>query len=262
MSDNTASGGGKKSYQALGTAPELSGGLQPGKVTISGGVLRFEAAGGVVEWRLEHIQLSIGGHNNQQLFLTRTDNPKATLSTSDLSLLDEPAFQHSSLREQIVRTRKQSKTIPRGLMGCGLFLLLLLIGFIVLIIRRDQIVESLANKVPIEWEVELGQKIFQDIWMTGAEATDPVRFSKLCRDLGVDPSLLSSEEVKLSLKKNTDEAAARGVFGVPSFALDGEIFWGADSIEFLNAFLKDPTLLRSDEMQRLDRLPVGAARTR
>ena len=166
MSDSTASGGGNKSYQALGTAPELSGGLQPGKVTISGGILRFEAAGGVVEWRLEDIRLSIGGHNNQQLFLTRADNPKATLSTSDLSLLDEPAFQHSSLREQITQTRKQSKAIPRGLMGCGLFLLLLLIGLIVLIIRRDQIVESLANKVPIEMEIEFGQKIFQNISST------------------------------------------------------------------------------------------------
>ncbi|HEU0009701.1 MAG TPA: M48 family metallopeptidase [Verrucomicrobiae bacterium] len=162
MSDSTVSGGGQKSYQALGAAPELGGGLQPGKVTISGGIVRFEAGGGVVEWRLEEIRLSLGGHDNKQLFLTRADNPKATLSTSDLSLLDEPAFQHSSLREQIARTRKLSKTIPRGLMGCGLFLLLLLIGLTVLIVRRDQIVESLANKVPIEWEVEFGAKLFQD----------------------------------------------------------------------------------------------------
>jgi len=163
MSDNPVSGGGQKSYQALGTAPELSGGLQPGRMTVSGGIVRFEAGGGVVQWRLEEIRLSIGGHNNQQLFLTRADNPKATLSTQDLSFLDEPAFQHSSLREQIARTRKQSKTIPRGLMGCGLFLLLLLIGLLIVIVRRDKIVESLANKVPIEWEVQFGQQIYQSI---------------------------------------------------------------------------------------------------
>jgi len=166
MSDSTAFAGGQKSYQALGTAPELGGGLQPGKVTISKGRLIFEAAGGVVEWRLEEVQLSLGGHDNKQLFLTRVDNPKATLSTSDLSLLDEPAFQHSSLREQISRTRKQSKAIPRGLMGCGLFLLLLLLGLLAVIVRRDKIAESLANKVPIEWEIEFGQKIFQNISST------------------------------------------------------------------------------------------------
>jgi hypothetical protein len=50
------------------------------------------------------------------------------------------------------------------------------------------------------------------------------------------------------------------VFGVPSFVADGEVFWGADSVDFLKAFLADPELLHSDETQRLDTLPVGAQR--
>jgi 2-hydroxychromene-2-carboxylate isomerase len=103
------------------------------------------------------------------------------------------------------------------------------------------------------------KRIFGSIWMNGENANDPERFSRLCSELGVKRERLA--EVKDQLRKNTEDAAARGVFGVPSFALEGEVFWGADSIEFLKAFLKDPTLLRSDEMQRLDRLPVGASRT-
>ena len=70
MSDITAPGGGGKSYQALGTAPELGGTLLAGKLMISGGSVRFEAAAGAVEWRLDEIRLSIGGHNDGQLFLT------------------------------------------------------------------------------------------------------------------------------------------------------------------------------------------------
>jgi predicted DsbA family dithiol-disulfide isomerase len=66
--------------------------------------------------------------------------------------------------------------------------------------------------------------------------------------------------VKDALRRNTEQAAARGVFGVPTFEVDGELFWGADSIEFLNAFLSDPTVLRNDEVRRLDGLPVAAAR--
>jgi len=62
------------------------------------------------------------------------------------------------------------------------------------------------------------------------------------------------------LRANTEEAAARGVFGVPSFVVDGEVFWGADSIEFLNAYLKDRAVLENDEIRRVDVLPVGAAR--
>jgi hypothetical protein len=50
------------------------------------------------------------------------------------------------------------------------------------------------------------------------------------------------------------------VFGVPSFLVDGEVFWGADAIDFLKAFLNDRAVLRNDEMRRLDALPVGAGR--
>jgi hypothetical protein len=51
-----------------------------------------------------------------------------------------------------------------------------------------------------------------------------------------------------------------GVFGVPTYEVDGELFWGADSIGFVNAFLADPVARRNDEIRRADALPVGAAR--
>lgn len=105
---------------------------------------------------------------------------------------------------------------------------------------------------------EAVKRIFESIWMTGENANDPQRFSDLCRELGAAQEELS--KVKDQLRKNTDEAAAKGVFGVPTFLVDGEAFWGADSIDFLKAFLRDPSTLRNDEMRRLDALPVAAAR--
>ena len=107
---------------------------------------------------------------------------------------------------------------------------------------------------------EAVKRIFEWIWMSGENASDPARFSRLCEALGVAESRLSSAEVKEALKKNTEEAAGRGVFGVPSFVADGEVFWGADSISFLQAFLRDPAVLRNDEVRRLDALPSGASR--
>jgi 2-hydroxychromene-2-carboxylate isomerase len=104
------------------------------------------------------------------------------------------------------------------------------------------------------------KRIFEWVWMSGENAGDPARFERLCRELGIDAADLGREEVKTALRKNTDEAAARGVFGVPSFVIDGEVFWGADAIGFVKAFLKDPGVLRNDEMRRIDALPVGAAR--
>ena len=104
------------------------------------------------------------------------------------------------------------------------------------------------------------QKIFDSIWTSGKDAADAGRFAALCGELGVSREKLDNPEIKNTLRKNTEDAAARGVFGVPTFDVDGELFWGADSIEFLKDFLGNPSVIRNQEMQRLDRLPAGASR--
>ena len=103
-------------------------------------------------------------------------------------------------------------------------------------------------------------RIFDAIWTTGAEATDPAAFAALATSLGVDADRLRDPELKNALRRNTEDAAARGVFGVPSFDAGGEIFWGADAQPFLLDYLRDPSALDNAEMRRVDELPVGAAR--
>jgi 2-hydroxychromene-2-carboxylate isomerase len=105
---------------------------------------------------------------------------------------------------------------------------------------------------------EAVKRIFDSIWTSGGNATDPQRFEALCRELQIAPAQL--QQVKDGLRKNTDEAAARGVFGVPSFVVGDEVFWGADSVEFVKAYLSDRSVVHNDEMRRVDSLPVGAAR--
>ena len=104
------------------------------------------------------------------------------------------------------------------------------------------------------------RRIFDAIWTTGADMTDVASFKRLREELNVPAEKLDDPEVKNLLRKNTEEAIQRGVFGVPTFEVDGELFWGADSIEFLKDFLADPAAVRNTEMQRLDGLPAAAAR--
>lgn len=108
--------------------------------------------------------------------------------------------------------------------------------------------------------LEVTRKIFDAIWTSGADASDPQRFSGLCESLGIDPEALSAPQIKDTLRKNTEEAAARGVFGVPSFEAQGEVFWGADAMEFFGDFLRNPSMFQGGEMRRLDALPAGATR--
>ena len=107
---------------------------------------------------------------------------------------------------------------------------------------------------------EAVRRIFDFVWTTGEDAADPARFSSLCRELKIGQEKLA--EVKDLLRKNTDEAMARGIFGVPSFVIRDEVFWGADSVDFAKAFLSDPRVLDNSEMRRVDSLPAGATRTR
>ena len=107
---------------------------------------------------------------------------------------------------------------------------------------------------------EAVRKIFDAVWTSGRDAADGQAFAALCKDLGINPGDLEQPDVKNMLRKNTEAAAQRGVFGVPTFEVDGELFWGADSIEFLKDFLENPSAIENREMQRLDDLPAAAVR--
>lgn len=104
------------------------------------------------------------------------------------------------------------------------------------------------------------RRIFDALWTTGVRADDPARFVALCEELGVEPARLRDSDVKDRLRRNTDEAVARGVFGVPTLEIGGELFWGVDAMDFAKAYVADPSLLSTDAMRRADDLPVGAAR--
>jgi 2-hydroxychromene-2-carboxylate isomerase len=81
------------------------------------------------------------------------------------------------------------------------------------------------------------ETIFRHVWLGGADAADPDRLAALQATLApkADPA---GADVKAALKANTDEAIAQGVFGVPSFTLDGRVFWGLDALPMLAGALR------------------------
>jgi 2-hydroxychromene-2-carboxylate isomerase len=85
------------------------------------------------------------------------------------------------------------------------------------------------------------EKIFHHVWQSaGADAADSARLALLTQDLTPkqDPG---SEAVKEQLRVATEQALGLGVFGVPTIAVDGRLFWGLDALPMLAAYLKgDP----------------------
>lgn len=106
--------------------------------------------------------------------------------------------------------------------------------------------------------------IFDFIWAEGRDPSDPAEWKALADQLGIaDPDGAAEQQAaKDALRANTDAAIADGVFGVPSFAIGGEVFWGVDATDFVLQYLENPALLRDPEFQRISNLPTGAERKR
>ena len=102
--------------------------------------------------------------------------------------------------------------------------------------------------------------IYEALWTTGADPADARLVEGLARSLGVDPAQLASPAVKDRLRQETEDALARGVFGVPTHVVDQQLFWGAEATDFLKSYLADPAIFASAEMARVSSLPVGVAR--
>ena len=78
--------------------------------------------------------------------------------------------------------------------------------------------------------------LFRHVWHGGQDALEPARVQRLRAQLA-QQLRASPEQAKALLRANTDAAAARGVFGVPMFEAEGQLFWGLDSLPMLRACL-------------------------
>ena len=108
------------------------------------------------------------------------------------------------------------------------------------------------------------ETLFRHVWLGGQDAADGQRLMALASQL-VPKRDGASDEVKVQLRANTEDAIARGVFGVPTFEVDGRLFWGLDALPMLSAYLQDETSLdaiwlAASRVGTSSRLSVGAWR--
>ena len=80
-------------------------------------------------------------------------------------------------------------------------------------------------------------KVFDAIWIDGLNLNDSNIVEKLIKNLDINPKTFlieaSDSKIKDDLKKRTEEAHDKGIFGVPSFLVNNKLFWGQDRLEFV-----------------------------
>ena len=86
------------------------------------------------------------------------------------------------------------------------------------------------------------QVMFEAIWVKAMNLNDQEILTNIAEKSGIDPNQfaeeISSDEIKNKLRENTEFAISKGAFGVPTYYLDDEMFWGIDSVKFLLEVLK------------------------
>lgn len=84
--------------------------------------------------------------------------------------------------------------------------------------------------------------LFRTYWGDGNDISDANVIETALVAAGLDGKALvartDEQEVKDALRKNTDLALSRGVFGVPTIFIGERSFWGNDRLHFVEAELK------------------------
>jgi 2-hydroxychromene-2-carboxylate isomerase len=83
--------------------------------------------------------------------------------------------------------------------------------------------------------------LFEAVWAGADDLTTGEGRSSFLVNRSIRPDLwdiASSPEIARQLAANDQNAADRGVFGVPTFFVDGEMFFGNDRLQFVKAQLE------------------------
>jgi 2-hydroxychromene-2-carboxylate isomerase len=84
--------------------------------------------------------------------------------------------------------------------------------------------------------MDLIGRIGRAIWCEQRNVADPATLAALVAEAGLPGTLTAAAaapEIAEAIAGYTQQALDAGVFGAPSYVVDGEIFWGQDRLDFV-----------------------------
>jgi 2-hydroxychromene-2-carboxylate isomerase len=87
----------------------------------------------------------------------------------------------------------------------------------------------------------LSEAVLRAVWVEERNIADPTTLRAIAAENGVDgealAGMIEDDEVTAEYQANTQAAIAAGVFGVPTYVIGGELFWGQDRLDFVERAL-------------------------
>ena len=114
-------------------------------------------------------------------------------------------------------------------------------------------------------------RLYAWVWEEGHLPDEPGPWAALLAEYGVKPEELDAPAVKDIIRQNTEEALARGLFGVPSAIVTtpgtggapdeaSPIIWGFDATPMLQAWLNGHSFFHSAAWQGAGQVGAGVVR--
>lgn len=88
----------------------------------------------------------------------------------------------------------------------------------------------------VDAAMKISGAIFGAVWAQERHIADEKVLAELLAECGLHADRLEqsySQAVQERYEANTQQAIAAGVFGAPSYVIDGELFWGQDRLDFV-----------------------------
>lgn len=84
--------------------------------------------------------------------------------------------------------------------------------------------------------IKVAHAVLNALWVEEKNTGDPATLKSIIADCGLDADAVvkAADAVGDKREAYTKQAIDRGVFGAPSFVIDGEIFWGQDRLDFVD----------------------------
>ena len=81
----------------------------------------------------------------------------------------------------------------------------------------------------------------EGVWANDLDISDTSILLRLAEELDIDgEAALSKQESMLAVRESESKLAiSKGVYGAPTYVVNGEIFWGQDRLDFLERFVAD-----------------------
>lgn len=114
-----------------------------------------------------------------------------------------------------------------------------------------------------EARFRLAGALLDAAWSEGRDVESPATLGDVLSSLRMDVALLAAiatPAVKERLRAQVERALALGVFGVPSFVLGTELFWGHDRLPHVASFLRGELALDEELHARILARPRATER--